>query len=379
MSATRMAGPSSSWSTWTGETLDDRLTRGALPASDVVRYALQIADALAHAHRAHIVHRDLKPSNVMLTPSGAKLLDFGLARRPAVEPTAATSTVSFDQRKLTAEGTILGTFQYMAPEQLEGKEADARTDIFAFGTLLYEMATGRKAFEGQSQASLIASILTAQPPAISSTQPSDGLPPALDHVVERCLAKNPDDRWQTARDVKLELEWIAGGSSQASRVAAPTRRSRRAWLPWGAAGIAVAVAAGLAALVGVRESPPKDVTRFVVAPPAGTTIPVAETRTLIAAVTRRTPAGVCRDHRRSAANLGSSVRIGRRPTSERNGGRRLPILVARQPLHRLLFAIDGRAEKDRRLGRPGPNNLRRAPTHGAQRRGAVTEPFSSPS
>ena len=152
----------------------------------------------------------------------------------------------------------------------------------SFGTLLYEMATGRKAFEGQSQASLIASILTGQPPAISTTQTGDGLPPALDHLVERCLAKNPDDRWQTARDVKLELEWIAGGSSQGSRIAAPARRSRRAWLPWGAAGIAVAVAAGLAALVGVRESPPKDVTRFVVAPPAGTTIPVAETRTLVA-------------------------------------------------------------------------------------------------
>ena len=166
-----------------GETLDDRLTRGALPAREVVRYALQIADALAHAHRASIVHRDLKPSNVMLTAAGAKLLDFGLARRPLVEPSGTLSTVSFDQRKLTAEGTILGTFQYMAPEQLEGKESDARTDIFSFGTLLYEMATGKKAFEGASQASLIASILTAQPPAISSTQTGDGLPPAIDHIV----------------------------------------------------------------------------------------------------------------------------------------------------------------------------------------------------
>ena len=127
------------------------------------------------------------------------------------------STLTVDQRKLTAEGTILGTFQSWRPEQLEGKEADARTDIFAFGMLVYEMATGKKAFEGASQASLIASILTAQPPAISSTQTSDGLPPAIDHVVERCLAKNPDDRWQTARDLKLELEWLAGGSGQAAR------------------------------------------------------------------------------------------------------------------------------------------------------------------
>ena len=215
-----------------GETLDDRLTRGPLPAKEMLAYASQIADALDHAHRERFVHRDLKPSNVMLTPSGAKLLDFGLVRRAVVEPVAPmASTLSFDQRKLTAEGTILGTFQYMAPEQLEGKEADARTDIFALGTLMFEMATGQKAFEGSSQASLIASILTHQPPAVSSARHDAGLPQALDHIIERCLAKNPVDRWQTARDVKLELEWIAGGSSQATRYAvtaalAPARSDR---------------------------------------------------------------------------------------------------------------------------------------------------------
>src|SRR5262249_8208739 len=156
---------------------------------------------------------DLKPSNVMLTATGAKLLDFGLARRPALEPAApGMSTLTVDNRKLTAEGTILGTFQYMAPEQLEGKDADARTDIFAFGTLAYEMATGRKAFEGQSQASLIASILTLQPPPISTAYGQRGLPASLDHILERCLAKNPDDRWQTARDLTLELDWIAADS-----------------------------------------------------------------------------------------------------------------------------------------------------------------------
>jgi Tol biopolymer transport system component len=268
-----------------GETLDDRLVRGALPAADVVRYAIQIASALDHAHRERIVHRDLKPSNVMLTASGAKLLDFGLARRPAVEPAGTMSTLSFDQRKLTAEGTILGTFQYMSPEQLEGKDADARTDIFAFGTLIFEMATGRKAFEGASQASLIASILTAQPPAISSAQGVKGLPAALDHVVERCLAKNPDDRWQTARDVKLELDWIAAGSSQASRLAAPVRLHRRERLAWGVAlvGVAAAVAVAIAAFFGGRGSPSREVTRFVVAPPAGTTITsVIENSTAIA-------------------------------------------------------------------------------------------------
>jgi hypothetical protein len=143
-----------------GETLDDRLTRGVLPAADVLRFGVQIASALAHAHRAHIVHRDLKPGNVMLTSSGAKLLDFGLARRNEIEPTAVGSTtVSFDRGPLTEEGTIVGTFQYMAPEQLHGKEADERTDVFAFGTLLFEMATGRKAFDARTQTGLIASIL----------------------------------------------------------------------------------------------------------------------------------------------------------------------------------------------------------------------------
>ena len=154
-----------------GETLDDRLTRGPLPMDEVLRYALEIAGALDHAHRQQIIHRDVKPSNVMLTASGAKLLDFGLAKGPSLTASSvATQTLSFEQRQLTAAGTILGTFQYMAPEQLEGHAADARTDVFSFGTLLYEMATGRKAFDGQSQASLIASILTGQPEPISSTQ-----------------------------------------------------------------------------------------------------------------------------------------------------------------------------------------------------------------
>jgi serine/threonine protein kinase len=155
-----------------GETLDDRLVRGPLPAKELLLYATQIADALDHAHRERLVHRDLKPSNVMLTASGAKLLDFGLAQSPVAEVTPLNSTVSLPSERLTAEGSILGTFQYMAPEQLEGKETDARTDIFAFGTLLYEMATARKAFDGDSQASVIASILKDDPPAIASTQPS---------------------------------------------------------------------------------------------------------------------------------------------------------------------------------------------------------------
>jgi Tol biopolymer transport system component len=269
-----------------GETLDDRLIRGPLPARDVVRFALQIADALAHAHRAQIVHRDLKPSNVMLTPTGAKLLDFGLARRPVPEPSGgALTTVTVDQRKLTAEGTILGTFQYMAPEQLEGKDADARTDIFAFGTLVYEMATGRKAFTGESQASLIASILTAQPQPISTSRIDAGLPPALDHLVERCLAKSADDRWQTARDVKLELEWIAGGSQSAPVAPATERRRPRLGVTATVALLAVATAVIAAvALLGGRRTPPAsaEVTRFTIASASGSVIVGGEQRTRLA-------------------------------------------------------------------------------------------------
>jgi eukaryotic-like serine/threonine-protein kinase len=268
-----------------GETLDDRLTRGALPASEVLRYGVQIADALAHAHDAHIVHRDLKPSNVMLTSSGVKVLDFGLARQSAVATeSVATSTISFAQRRLTTEGTILGTLQYMAPEQLEGKEADARTDIFGFGMLLYEMATGRKAFTGDSQASLIASILTAQPRSISSTTTAtrgDRLLVALDHVVDRCLAKEPQRRWQTASDVKLELEWIGGGDTRTRTPVAMTRRVfTRETLAWVLATVAVAVAA-TAVLVPLRDAPVEP-TRFIVSPPTGTTIGVAENRMRIA-------------------------------------------------------------------------------------------------
>ena len=265
-----------------GETLDDRLTHGALPAADVVRCAVQIASALDQAHRERIVHRDLKPSNVMLTQTGAKLLDFGLARNPVMESAGLTSTLSLEHRRLTAEGTILGTIQYMAPEQLENKNADARTDIFALGTLLYEMATGRKAFEGKSQASLIASILTEHPPPISSTQQGKGLPSSLDHIVERCLAKNPDDRWQTARDVKLELEWIAAGNSQATRTRSRPRWHRREAIAWAVAVLATAAAAATAVRLSIRERSVAEVTRFVVTPPSGGLIGASENTTRMA-------------------------------------------------------------------------------------------------
>ncbi len=199
-----------------GETLSERLAKGALPLEQTLRYGVEIADALDKAHRQGIVHRDLKPGNVMLTKSGVKLLDFGLAKAiaPAESKSRLTSlpTVA-GSPNLTQEGTILGTFQYMAPEQLEGKEADARTDIFAFGATLYEVATGRKAFSGTSQASLISSIMSFEPAPISSIQPMS--PAGLDRVVKVCLSKDPEDRWQSAHDLAGELRWIQQAGSGA--------------------------------------------------------------------------------------------------------------------------------------------------------------------
>ena len=227
-----------------GQILSDRLSRGPLPREQVLEFGKQIAEALDTAHRRSLVHRDLKPGNVMITRSGVKLLDFGLAKAIGARPDGedVTSLPTESERPLTERGTILGTFQYMAPEQLEGKPADARTDIFALGCVLYEMATGKKAFSGASRASLISSIMSSEPPAISSVQPMT--PPALDRIVRTCLAKDPDERWQSARDVKSELAWIAEAGSQAGApaVVASRRRSRErtAWL---VAGVAVLAAA----------------------------------------------------------------------------------------------------------------------------------------
>jgi Tol biopolymer transport system component len=223
-----------------GETLEQRLMKGPLPTEQTVRYAAQIADALARAHKQGITHRDLKPANVMLTKAGAKLMDFGLAKQAEKAPLAAALTeMTMEQSKLTGEGTIVGTFQYMAPEQLEGKEADARTDVFALGEVIYEMATGKPAFAGKSRASLIASILTNEPPPITQLQPMS--PPALERVIRRCLAKDPEERWQSASDLASELNWILEAGSSAS-VAVPALRgkgtSRSAWISAAVAGVA---------------------------------------------------------------------------------------------------------------------------------------------
>ncbi len=217
-----------------GETLSDRLAKGPLPIESTLKYGVEIADALDKAHRQGIVHRDLKPGNVMLTKSGLKLLDFGLAK--AVAPVNQGSVTSLPtQQGLTQEGTILGTLQYMAPEQLEGKDADGRSDIFAFGAVLYEMATGRKAFTASSQASLITAIMSSEPAPISSVRSTS--PPALDRVVKTCIAKDPEERWQSAADIMRELQWVAEGASVPA-----ASRARRRWreaLAWGLAVAAV--------------------------------------------------------------------------------------------------------------------------------------------
>jgi Tol biopolymer transport system component/tRNA A-37 threonylcarbamoyl transferase component Bud32 len=197
-----------------GETLAQRLLKGSLPIDLVLQYAIEISDALDKAHRKGVTHRDLKPGNIMLTKSGTKLLDFGLAKlkQEATPANVPLSELPTANDALTAQGTIVGTLQYMAPEQLEGKEVDARTDIFAFGTVVYEMATGKRAFEGKSQASLIAAILEREPPTMSSLQPMT--PPALDRTIRTCLAKDVDSRWQSASDLEREFKWISESGSQ---------------------------------------------------------------------------------------------------------------------------------------------------------------------
>ncbi len=230
-----------------GESLADRLKKGALPLDLVLRQGIEIAGALDMAHRHGIVHRDLKPGNVMLTKSGAKLLDFGLAKLRASDgPVSAASELSAlatGEKPLTAEGSIVGTFQYMAPEQLEGKEPDARADLFAFGAMLYEMATGHRAFKGKSHASLIAAILASEPPPISSLQSLT--PPALDRVVAACLAKDPDERWQSAHDLLRELKWIQEAGAGSAGPSVVPRRLRRGRAAWGAVAIAAAGLGGL--------------------------------------------------------------------------------------------------------------------------------------
>ena len=266
-----------------GESLADRLRKGALPLKETLKIGIDVCDALEAAHRHGIVHRDLKPGNVMLTPGGAKLMDFGLAKPLGVAAASSragsapsftavvTATGSSPISPLTSAGTVVGTIQYMSPEQIEGKEADARSDIFALGSVLYEMASGRRPFEGKSQISLASAILEKDPDPITSIKPMT--PPALEYTVNTCLQKNPDERFQTAHDVKLQLQWIATSSSstgmKAMPATAPPKRGRLAWIV--AAVFALAVI-GFAAFSLTRPTPWTQVTRTVINPPEKTAL-----------------------------------------------------------------------------------------------------------
>ncbi len=258
-----------------GETLAQRLLKGSLPVEMVLQYAIEISDALDKAHRKGVTHRDLKPGNIMLTKTGTKLLDFGLAklRQDTVAATPLSQAPTANDA-LTAQGTILGTLQYMAPEQLEAKEADARTDIFAFGVVVYEMATGKKAFAGKSQASVISAIMSSDPQPISSLQPMT--PPALDRVVKRCLAKEPDERWQSGADLTNELKWIAEQGPQAEMPAPGiARRKVREKVTWSLMATALVVAVLALAIFYFRKTPVEvRPVRFTISPPEKESFPV---------------------------------------------------------------------------------------------------------
>ena len=229
-----------------GDTLAARLRSGPLPLDKALAYAIDVADALDKAHRAGIVHRDLKPSNVMLTKAGAKLMDFGIARMHPVAGSAVASATAMptESAPLTGRGDILGTVHYMAPEVLEGRPADARSDIFAFGALLYELATGRRAFDGSSQATVIAAILSTEPPPLLTLQPR--APAALEHVIASCLAKDPDQRWQSIADVKRELLWVRQTGSISKTASSVPRRALGLREPaWLLAGVALGLAGAM--------------------------------------------------------------------------------------------------------------------------------------
>ncbi len=309
-----------------GDTLSSLIDRGPIPLDRALQYAIQIVDALAAAHAKGVIHRDLKPGNIMVTRNGVKVPDFGLAKLASAEPSEmfAASTVT---RAITGEGAVVGTPHYMSPEQVEAKDTDARSDIFSFGVVLYEMVTGRRPFVGDTSASLLASILRDQPPSIAQRHPA--VPRALERVIRRCLEKRSDDRWQSARDLKPTLELIdldappASSSSSSAQVATPVR-ARPAWLWPAVAAIFVALAAAAAWIAWPATQPPARLTRFeVVLPPGVQILPV---NFYLRVSPRRIQAGL---YDRGRWHLDSRPGVDRSAAPARNRERHRAVLVAR--------------------------------------------------
>jgi len=336
-----------------GETLADRLTRGTLPLDLALQVGAQITNALGTAHKAGVVHRDLKPSNIMLTRSGAKLLDFGVAKlRSAAGPISMSAMTRLPTAVPgTAQGTILGTVQYMAPEQVEGREADVRSDIWALGAVLYEMVTGQRPFDGHSPASVIGAILRDTPAPISTRQPI--VPVLLDHIVETCLAKNPDDRWQTAVDLGRELRWIAS-----SRPAVPARvPSRSAWrdrATWAASSVLLMTL--LFALLWRRPSTTAgDIVRLSVNPPERAVFSGGMNVTLPVPEFALSPDG--RDIVFAAASVGARPMLWLRPLKDLDARRLAQTEDAEHPFwspdgHWVGFFSDGKLKKVSTAGGP---------------------------